>query len=152
MKYTHLTLLLIFVTVLSACDKDQKTLNQLEGTWQVKQVTHLKQDTTKLPSTGTITFTKCDLDDASKSCPGTFTFNDQPSKNFVYNIMDSGKTISFTSEGLHEGFTYMLYGPFVVVSKSEDRLELEGEGSLSVFNGSTPTSKVVDVSLVLERK
>ncbi|WP_139237198.1 hypothetical protein [Pontibacter akesuensis] len=151
MKQIYTLLLLIAAAATTACDKDQKTLNQLDGTWQVKEVTHLKQDTTKLPSSGTITLTKCNLDDAAKSCPGTFTFNSQPSKELVYSVMDKGKTINFTAAGSHEGFMYMLYGPWKVVQQTDDRLELEGEAALSVFNAATRTPKRVDVRMVLER-
>ena len=151
MKQIYTLLLLLLVAGISACDKDQNTLNKLEGTWQIKQVTHLKQDTTKLPTSGTLILTKCDLDGDAKSCPGTFIFNSQPSKQLVYSVMDKGKTMSFTSVGSHVGFTYMIYGLFKMVHRSDNRLELEGEAGLSVFNASTPTPKRVDVRIVLER-
>lgn len=149
MKVTYILsiLAILFFTFSCGKDKDQRILDSLDGTWQVKQVMHLDQDTTKLPSTGTFTFIKCDLDGSAKACPGSFTFDARQSVDFVYSVMHNGKVISFNSLG--EDRYYMPRGSFNVVQRTDERLELEG--TLWVFNGSSPTEEQVQVSIVLER-
>lgn len=148
----HYTLLLLILAAaaFTACDKDQKTLNQLDGSWQIKQVTHLKQDTTKLPNAGSITFTKCDQDDDAKSCPGSYTFNSQPSSDITYNVSEKGKSLAMFHKGPYN--TYNLSDMYSIVQRNDDRLELEGD--LIVFRtpaGANPETKLVNVSFVLER-
>jgi hypothetical protein len=150
MKQLYTLILFVVAAAFSACDKDQKTLNQLDGTWQIKQVTHLQQDTTKLPSSGSITFTKCDLDDDAKSCPGTYTFDSQQSKALNYNVSEKGKSLGMFHQGPYN--TYNLSDIYSIVQRNDDRLELEGD--IIVFRtpaGVNPVTKLVKVSLVLER-
>ncbi|WP_242926955.1 hypothetical protein [Pontibacter vulgaris] len=151
MKQLYALLLLILAAAaFTACDKDQKTLNQLDGTWQIKQVTHLKQDTTKLPSSGSITFTKCDLDGAAKSCPATYTFGSQPINDLTYNVSEKGKSLGMFHKGPYN--TYNLSDMYSIVQRNDDRLELEGDIIvLRTPAGANPVTKVIKVSLVLER-
>ena len=143
-----LSLLVLFLT--ASCDKDQKTLNKLEGTWQVEQVTHLTQDTTKLPGSGTVSFTQCDLDGAAKSCPGTYTFDGQQSNEMNYNVLEKGKELGLFHAGKYT--TYNFSNKYKIVQRSDDRLELEGEIRVTWQPvGQNPIVKLVLVGIVLER-
>ncbi|GAB3820470.1 hypothetical protein [Pontibacter rugosus] len=135
---------------IAGCDKDQKTLNKLDGTWQLEQVTHLTQDTTKLPTSGTISFTSCDLDDAAKSCPGTYTFNAQASSALTFNVFEGGKELGMFHTGNYNTYNYS--DKYKIVQRSDNRLELEG--NLIVVRkpaGANPVTKQVRVGIVLER-
>lgn len=146
MRQLYTLILLSICFVASSCDKDQRVLDSLDGTWQIKRVTHLEQDTTKLPSSGTITFSKCEL--GQGNCPASYTLEGQEMVQANFHVAEKGKLVGIF--GL--GYPYSLSDQYKVVQRNQDRLELEGTISVIWRQAKpTPQNKLVKVNILLER-
>lgn len=82
-------------TLFAACSKDQKVVNQLEGTWSIESVTIDGVADTTDYSNDSYTFEKCKVKNGD--CPGTLNTTDptkgEVSYDFTYRIEDDGTTL-----------------------------------------------------------
>lgn len=99
MKKIQLVLLALAIVIIS-CSKNQKVVNQLEGTWKV---TSVKENGVAQPDStyknSRYTFEKCKV--KKGACPGTLT-EDGKSIGFTYDISDKGKKMTITVFGVSE--------------------------------------------------
>lgn len=92
-----LTLVLSCVIIFIACNKNQKVVNQLDGTWKIEGVTEdgKAQPTTEYENT-TYKFEKCKV--KKGDCPGTVT-EDGKALAFTYRISDDGEKLTMNVLG-----------------------------------------------------
>ena len=92
----NLVYLSLAALLIVACSKDQKAVNNLEGSWVRTGLSY--DGVTIVDTTGTTySFEKCKVKKAD--CPGTMT-SDGKSFPFTYNFADKGETFTITLEVL----------------------------------------------------
>jgi len=89
---------LVFAAFLvTSCSKDQKSVNRLEGEWEITSMSYDGEAADKEEYEGlTYTFEKCKT--KKGDCPGTMTFKD-PDKGdqkfpFTYNVTEKGTKLT----------------------------------------------------------
>ncbi len=83
-----LVLFVFGIILFASCSKDQKVVNQLEGTW--KETSRNVNGVAQTPSNATYAFEKCKV--SKSDCNGTIS-EDGKSFPFTYSISDKGKTV-----------------------------------------------------------
>jgi len=98
MKKSLLLILPLAVMLIVSCNKDQKVVNDLEGSWKV---TSEIENGVALPdsayNTTVYQFEKCKVKNGA--CPGTVT-EDGKAFSFTYAIQDKGETMIITMLGI----------------------------------------------------
>lgn len=99
------------VMVLVSCSKDQRTVNKMEGTWELDKIVYANANgsITDNDPEGTYTFNKCKLrkDDW---CTGSFNYTSNDvtfSDNFEYRITNDGETVELRDDA--DDNTYDIY-------------------------------------------
>jgi hypothetical protein len=92
-KISRLSLLLPAMLVV-CCNKDQKTVNELEGTWYVGSYTRNNNPALPAGSTLSFNFTRCKV--KKGDCDGSVTFG-TTTLPLTYRIADNGTSYTITS-------------------------------------------------------
>jgi hypothetical protein len=97
MKTVKLLLLAAIIT-LASCNKNQKVVNNLEGSWKVtaETIDGVSTPAADLPA-ATYTFENCKI--KKGDCSGSIS-EDGKSTSFTYNISDKGTTMTITAFGV----------------------------------------------------
>ncbi len=115
MKKTNLLLVAFMLIIVAACNKDQKVVKQLDGTWKVSSIV---VDGTPEPASSfdddTYTFNSCKV--KKDDCDGTIT-TDGMSIPFTYNVSEKGKKFSMTMNFF--GFSFSQTGDILEHSKDK---------------------------------
>lgn len=146
MKNIFLQLLPLALLCLSSCNKDQRMTNQVDGVWEIEQITFTRngQDSVVMAPIGVFNFEKCKL--GNGNCPGYYDLENQDRVEIGYNV--DADLNEFHMNVISDAVVN-LGGTYAFDDFSKENLNLTGKASIKKDGGG---ANYYDVNIDLKKK